>query len=110
MLASSFAGRAPFLWAVLPIVVIAIAEASIAQATGSNSLFIMNTLKDYFALDVVGESLSWHLGSSVQSSLSFAEQMMLVKVLFSKVSLIALLIGTGFLYAAYWLRVNRRQA
>jgi len=46
----------------------------------------------------------------VQSSLSFAEQMMLVKVLFSKVSLVALLIGTGFMYAAYWLRVNRRQS
>ncbi|MFC3094380.1 hypothetical protein DRW07_14170 [Alteromonas sediminis] len=109
MLASAFAGRAPFLWAVLPVVVIAIVEASIAEATGSNHLFIMEALYHYFSLEVLGEELSLHV-TSMHSSLSFSEQLLMVKALFTKVDLIALLIGCGFMYATYWLRVNRRQA
>ena len=101
MLTSMFANKAPFLWAVLPVIVLLLIESFIVAYFRLNSPFISNTLVGYlqFTSDLLPGSLSSY--ESPKTALFTA--------LSGKLSIIATLIGCGFMYLTYWLRINRSE-
>jgi ABC-2 type transport system permease protein len=99
MLASMFASKAPFLWAILPIVAIFIIESFIAGFLQVDGRYLYEALLEYFAL---GQGMFPHNVSDIDSS-----QFVMFSALSSKVSWLATLIGVGLMYITYWLRVNR---
>jgi ABC-2 type transport system permease protein len=103
MLASMVAGRAPFLWAFLPIAFLVLAEAVVALGFGTGSMYFSNILKDYFTLSeaqIMGHGISIAIDSELNT-------FFYSKVVMSKVSVVALAIGAALIYATYWCRVNR---
>jgi ABC-2 type transport system permease protein len=101
MLASMFANKAPFLWAILPIVAILLIESFVVEYLNLEGRFFFNTLREYFAF---GQEMLPNNGSDIESS-----KFILFSVLSSKISLVATLLGVGFMYLTYWLRVNRSE-
>ncbi|GAC19163.1 hypothetical protein [Paraglaciecola arctica] len=101
MLASMFANKAPFLWAILPIVAILLIESFVVEYLHLDGRFFFNTLREYFAF---GQEMLPNNGSDIGSS-----KFLLFSVLSSKISLVATLLGVGFMYLTYWLRVNRSE-
>jgi ABC-2 type transport system permease protein len=102
MLASMFAGKAPFLCAVLPVVAILLIESFVAEYLHLDRHVFFNTLREYFAL---GQGM---LPSNVFNTAP--HQFALFSALLSKISLPATSIGVGFMFITYWLRVNRSHA
>jgi ABC-2 type transport system permease protein len=102
MLMSMFANKAPFLWAILPIVMLVLVEAFVVHYFDLNSSFFIQILTDYFGIneETVRDNFT-HEG---------AMRLMPFKVLMSKVNIIAIAVGAGLMYLTYWLRVNRSQA
>jgi ABC-2 type transport system permease protein len=102
MLASMFANKAPFLWAILPVAALLLVESFAAEYLHLDGHIFFNTLREYFAF---GQSM-------FSSNVSDTEphQFAVFSALFSKVSLPATLIGMVFMYITYWLRVNRSHA
>lgn len=103
MLASMVAGRAPFLWAFLPIAFLVLAEAVVALGFGTGSMYFSNILKDYFSISEA-EILGHGISVVVESELS---TYFYSSVIMNKVSFVALAIGGALMYATYWCRVNR---
>lgn len=103
MLASMVAGRAPFLWAFLPIAFLVLAEAVVALGFGTGSMYFSNILKDYFSISEA-EILGHGISVVVESELS---TYFYSSVIMNKVSFVALAIGGSLMYATYWCRVNR---
>jgi len=101
MLASMFANKAPFLWAILPIAAILLIESFIVEYLHLDTRFFLNTLREYFAF---GHGMFPHDMSDIESP-----RYLLFSVLSSKISMVATLIGVGLLYLTYWLRVNRSE-
>tara|TARA_R110002153_G_scaffold97124_2_gene231702 strand:- start:27216 stop:28124 length:909 start_codon:yes stop_codon:yes gene_type:complete len=101
MLASMFANKAPFLWAILPIVAILLIESFVVEYLHLDGRFFFNTLREYFTF---GQEMLPNNGSDIESS-----KFLLFSVLSSKISLVATLLGVGFMYLTYWLRVNRSE-
>lgn len=101
MLASMFANKAPFLWAILPIVAILLIESFVVEYLHLDGRFFFNTLREYFTF---GQEMLPNNGSDIGSS-----KFLLFSVLSSKISLVATLLGVGFMYLTYWLRVNRSE-
>ncbi|MFT5676808.1 MAG: ABC-2 type transport system permease protein [Paraglaciecola sp.] len=101
MLASMFAKKAPFLWAVLPLVVLVLVEAFIVNYFGFSSTYIADLLVDYFTFS--SDVMSSHMMESD------GPKLILLKGLSSKVSLLPMLFGCGLMYLTYWLRVNRSE-
>ena len=99
MLASMFANKAPFLWAILPIAAILLVESFVVEYLQLDGRFFLNTLREYFAF---GHGMLPNDVSDIESP-----KFILFSVLSSKISLIATLLGVGFMYLTYWLRVNR---
>ena len=99
MLASMFASKAPFLWAILPIVAILIIESFVTEFLQVDARYLSEALLEYF---VLGPGIFPNNVSDVDSS-----QFVMFSVLSSKVSWLATLIGVGLMYITYWLRVNR---
>ena len=99
MLASMFASKAPFLWAILPIVAILLIESFVVEYLHLDGGFFLNTLHEYFAF---GQGLFSNNAADIQPP-----RFMLFLALSSKISIVATLIGVGFMYITYWLRVNR---
>lgn len=99
MLASMFANKAPFLWALLPVVIVILVETFIVHYFHLDSLFFTSILADYFGIS----------DNTLRSSFTHeaAMHLMPIKVLVSKVNVVAIAIGLGFMYLTYWLRVNR---
>jgi ABC-2 type transport system permease protein len=97
MLASMFANKAPFLWAILSIVTILLIESFVVEYLHLDGYFFFSILGDYFEF---GQGMF-----SNTDSTRFA----LFAVLSSKISMVATLIGIGLMYLTYWLRVNRGQ-
>lgn len=99
MLASMFANRAPFLWAILPVVVLLLIESYLVEYFNLDNRFLLTILRDYFEF---GQEM-------LPQDISTAEspKLVLFSVIASKISLIATLIGAGLIYLTYWLRVNR---
>ncbi|AGH42714.1 hypothetical protein [Paraglaciecola psychrophila] len=99
MLASMFANKAPFLWAILPIVAIVLIESFVVKYLHLDEGFFLNTLREYFAF---GQDLFSNNGANIDSP-----RFVVFSALSSKVSIVATLIGVGLMYITYWLRVNR---
>ena len=99
MLASMFANKAPFLWAILPIAAILLIESLVAGYLHLDERIFSNTLREYFAF---GQSM---LPGNVTDA--DPQQFALFFALSSKISLPATLVGSGFMCMTYWFRVNR---
>jgi ABC-2 type transport system permease protein len=99
MLASMFASKAPFLWAILPIVAILLIESFVVEYLHLDGGFLLHTLREYFAF---GQSLLSNNVAAIQ-----LPRFMLFSALSSKISIVATLVGVGLMYITYWLRVNR---
>jgi ABC-2 type transport system permease protein len=99
MLMSMFANKAPFLWALLPIIMLVLVEAFIVHYFNFNSSFFIQALTDYFGIN----------DNTLRDNFTHesAMHLMPMKVLMSKVSVIAVAVGAGLMYLTYWLRVNR---
>jgi ABC-2 type transport system permease protein len=102
MLASMFATKAPFLWAILPIVVILLIESFVVEYLHLDGRFFLNSLREYF---VLGQGMFSNNMADIESP-----QFIIFSVLSSKISIVATLIGVGLMYITYWLRVNRSHA
>jgi ABC-2 type transport system permease protein len=101
MLASMFANKAPFLWAILPIVAIVLIESFVVEYLHLDGYFFLETLREYFAF---GHGMFPNHISDLESP-----RFLLFSALSSKVSIVATLIGAGLMYLTYWLRVNRSE-
>lgn len=99
MLASMFANKAPFLWAILPIAAILLTESFVVEYLHLGGGFFLNTLREYFAF---GQGLFSNNVADTDST-----RFILFSALYSKISIVATLIAMGFIYLTYWLRVNR---
>lgn len=99
MLASMFANKAPFLWAVLPVAALLLVESFVAKYWQLDGRFLLDTLREYFTF---GQTI-------LPSHMSAGEspKFLLFSVLSTKFSLVATLLGIGLLYLTYWLRVNK---
>jgi ABC-2 type transport system permease protein len=98
MLASMFANKAPFLWAILPIVAILLIESFVVEYLHMDGSFLFNTLREYFEF---GQGMFSNTDST---------RFVLFSALSSKISIVATLLGIGLMYLTYWLRVNRSHA
>jgi len=99
MLVSMFSSKAPFLWAILPVVALLLVEGFIVHYFHLNSGFIGQFLMDYF-------SISKHTATAYMESNAVVSTVPFT-VLSNKISFVGLLIAAGFIYATYWLRANR---
>ncbi|MFT2089734.1 hypothetical protein [Paraglaciecola sp. 2405UD69-4] len=99
MLASMFANKAPFLWAVLPVAMLLVLETYIMDYANIESRFLREALWDYFAL---AKQL---IPDSMQDINSSKE--VLLAALWSKISIVGTLLGVGFISLVYWLRISR---
>ena len=101
MLASMFAKKAPFLWAVLPVIVILLVEAFVVEYFHLHRGFFSETLVNYFTF--AADMLPHDITSSESPKLTLAS------ALFAKIDLAGTLLGCALIYLTYWLRVNRSQ-
>ena len=101
MLASMFANKAPFLWAILPIAAIALVESFVVEYLQLDGYFFFDTLREYFAF---GHGMFPNDMSDVA-----APRFILFSALSSKISVVATLLGVALMYLTYWLRVNRSE-
>ncbi|WP_281555880.1 hypothetical protein [Thalassomonas sp. RHCl1] len=99
MLASMVANKAPFLWAILPLVIILLVEALVVNYFGLSSAFFAQLLTDYLTLP------TGLLEQYLEQGDSF--KLAGIKILVSKIDLGASLLGAALLYLTWWLRVNR---
>jgi ABC-2 type transport system permease protein len=101
MLASMFANKAPFLWAILPIVALLLIESFVVEYLNLDHRFVFELLKDYFEFGnhmVIGDI------RTIDSP-----KLVLFSMLSSKISIVGTIIGAGLMGATYWLRVNRSE-
>ncbi|MGB1261835.1 MAG: hypothetical protein ACPG52_02900 [Cognaticolwellia sp.] len=101
MLMSMFANKAPFLWAILPIITLILVEAFLVNYFNLSSSFFASTLSDYFVIHV--DHVDGHVKENINNLLP-------IKLLMSKVNIVAIALGVGLMYVTYWLRVNRNEA
>jgi len=99
MLASMFATKAPFLWAILPIVALLLIESFVVEYLHLDGRFFFNILREYFEF---GQGM---FPSDIANTDS--HRFIVFSALSSKISVVATLLGVGFMYLTYWLRVNR---
>lgn len=102
MLASMYARKAPFLWAVLPIVIIVMIEALIINYSSLSTPYFSQMFAEYFSID--GHSIK---GTFVAHELT---KMTPVQVLVDKISVIAIAVGVGFTALTLYFRKHRSEA
>lgn len=98
MLVSAFANKAPFLWALLPAIIIVLVEQFFVHYLQMDIPMLSFAVIDYF-------SISQHdfVAAGTQMGWSFKPY----QVIAEKVNLFALIIGALFMYGAYWMRKNK---
>ena len=101
MLASMFANKAPFLWAILPIAAVLLIESFVVEYLQLDGRIFLNALLEYLTF---GQGMFPSNVSDIDSP-----KFVLFSALSSKISLVATLIGVGLMYLTYWLRVNRSE-
>ena len=101
MLASMLAGKAPYLWAVLPPVILVLVEAAVVKSFGLSSAFFAQLLADYLTLP------AGLLEQYLQQGDSFKQASL--KLLFGKLDIGASLLAAALLYLTWRLRVNHSQ-
>lgn len=102
MLASIYANKAPFLWAVLPIVALLVIEAIVVHYLHLSQPFFGHFLVDYFSMTPE------HLAEvSVDQDKSRSATLLM---LISQIDYRTVLVSAGLLFATYWLRVNKQES
>jgi ABC-2 type transport system permease protein len=101
MLASMYAKKAPFLWAILPVAVLLLVEGFVIHYFHLSKPFIGSLLLDYF-------SLSSQFIESVQGQENFARTVPL-EALITKLNIGSILVGISLLCGTYWLRKNKTE-
>ncbi|MEP0354310.1 hypothetical protein [Paraglaciecola sp.] len=99
MLASMYANKAPFLWAVLPVVLLLIVEFYVVGYLKLESHYLREALWEYLAL--ARELIPGSIQQEDNPNHIFTS------ALWSKISLIGTALGIGFMCLTHWLRVNR---
>jgi len=99
MLASMFANKAPFLWAILPVIVLLLVETYLVEYFNLDHRFLLPILRDYFEF---GKDM---LPQDIRTAES--PKLVLFSMIASKVSVMATLIGGALIYLTYWLRISR---
>jgi len=99
MLASMYAKKAPFLWAVLPLVAVGLVEALAVHYLNLSEPFISSFLLEYFAL-MPDHVEKVNVVDGIKRLAPF--QVIAAKIDFSTAFVSAILF-----YATYWLRVNK---
>ena len=109
LLASAFAKKAPFLWAVLPFVIIVAVEAIAQQYGFISDMHIFMMVVDYFNLSADFNQVNVATESAVYSHNGASVQIDTLprSLLESKISVPAILLSGVFFYASYWIRANR---
>ena len=102
MLASMYAKKAPFLWAVLPIVALILVEALAVHYLDFSQPFIGKFLLDYFVF--MPENVS--TADVVTGINRFAP----FQAIASKIDFSTAFISAILFYATYWLRVNKSES
>jgi len=102
MLASIYANKAPFLWAVLPIVALLVIEAIVVHYLHLSQPFFGHFLVDYFSIapDHLTEV------SMEQEKSRSAALMMII----SQIDYRTVLVSVGLLFTTYWFRVNKQES
>ncbi|MGJ8682564.1 hypothetical protein [Paraglaciecola sp.] len=103
MLTSAFANKSPLAWAIIPIILFTAVGTLMYVFFGVEDVFLVKELfRDYFALET-GRFPNTMNGSMERPGL------IMLRAMWDKVSLFAIILGSVFMYGAYWLRVNRSQ-
>lgn len=101
MLASMFARKAPFLWAVIPVAALVIIDLISVEFLNLDSHLIAPVLAEYITISDSMVKDNYALAGDV-SMLPF-------HVLLDKINIFAILAAGVMLYVTYWLRVNRSE-
>ncbi|MDO6445765.1 hypothetical protein Q4493_08270 [Colwellia sp. 1_MG-2023] len=101
MFVSAFAKKAPFLWAVLPVIIVLLVESFFVSYFDLNTRFFAQTLMDYFAISQNALDVYANQHTSI-TVIPF-------NVMKDKISLVAILLGAGLMYGTYWMRINKSQ-
>jgi len=102
MLTSIYAKKAPFLWAILPIVVVLIIEAILVHYLQLSQPFFGHFIGDYFSItpdkaiinpdDII--AVRWAPLQAVMAQIDYR----------------TVLVSAGLLFATYWVRVNKQES
>jgi ABC-2 type transport system permease protein len=102
MLTSIYAKKAPFLWAVLPIVTLLIIEGIVANFLQLSQPFFGHFISDYFSLMPENSKL---LDVNDAKSSILAP----VNVVLAKIDYRTIIVSVALLFATYWCRVNKQE-
>ena len=102
MLASIYANKAPFLWAVLPIVALLVIETIVVHYLNISQPFFGHFLMDYFSL--TPDNLAAMAGEQ-EKSRSVALELLIAQIDYRTV-----LVSAGLLFTTYWFRVNKQES
>ncbi len=101
MLASVYAKKAPFLWAVLPLVALLIIEAIVVHYLNISQPFFGHFIADYFS--ITPDNMA---AIAIEEDKSrFAA----FKLLIAQIDYRTVFVSAGLLFATYWCRVNKRE-
>ena len=102
MLASVYANKAPFLWAVLPIVALLVIETIVVHYMNISQPFFGHFLVDYFSItpDHMAE-----LAVEKENTRTAALTLLIAQIDYRTV-----LVSAGLLFGAYWFRVNKSES
>ncbi|PKI17284.1 ABC transporter permease [Colwellia sp. 12G3] len=103
MLMSIYAKKAPFLWAVLPIVVLLIIEGIVVHYLHLSQPFFGHFIADYFSI-VPENSTSFDIGDENASIFSP------VLAVLAKIDYRTVIVSAALLFATYWFRVNKQES
>ena len=102
MLTSIYANKAPFLWAVLPIVALLVIETIVVHYLNISQPFFGHFLMDYFSL--TPDNLAAMAGEQ-EKSRSVALELLIAQIDYRTV-----LVSAGLLFTTYWFRVNKQES
>lgn len=102
MLASVYANKAPFLWAVLPIVALLVIEGIVVHYLHLSEPFFGHFIVDYFS--ITPENL---MNVTVEQEKSRSTALLL---LIEQIDYRTVLVSAGLLFATYWFRVNKSES
>jgi ABC-2 type transport system permease protein len=104
MLASAYAKKSPFLIAVIPLVLLSITEVLLSLVFSYQTWEIATKIATYLSITPDSRDVFMVLDSHRASSIMPIN--FFIEVLHHRISLFALLIGSAFIFASYWVRKN----
>ncbi|MCP4324105.1 MAG: ABC transporter permease [Alteromonadales bacterium] len=99
MLASVYAKKAPFLWAVLPIVALLVIEGIVVHYLQLSHPFFGHFLFDYFSIT----------DNPINLPVEGKSRSAVLQLLIAQIDYRTVLISAGLLFATYWFRVNKSE-